>query len=163
MTGSMTKGIAIGCFLLAATIAGGCSSGNTSLGGGQSACASLNWRAPTPDAVACPGAPGCSCGSGQVCCVKLVNNRVSSGSCTDLTACKGPALQCDGPEDCPSGQVCCLVGTTGGGSSCMNPTDCFGAQDVPFCRADSDCDTLYHCTPAEQGSYLDGIAGSCQL
>jgi hypothetical protein len=160
----MKTGIMVALMLVGFALQSGCSSGDTNLGGtDRTACSGLNWRAATTGAVVCPGAPECSCSGGQVCCVSLVNGRASSGSCGDLTQCSGPALECDGPEDCAAGEVCCFVNTVGGGSSCKTPTDCFGTQEIAACRSDQDCQPLESCTPAEAGSYLAGIAAACQL
>jgi hypothetical protein len=162
-TGSLRA--ALGALLTFASLglAFGCSSGDTSLGGNPNTCSGQNWRAATPDGVICPGAPDCLCSGGQVCCVALVNGKASIGSCNDLAACSGPAIACDGPEDCAAGQVCCWVDTVGGGSTCKAPIDCFGSQEAAACRDDSQCSGIEHCTPADPGSYLDGVAAACLL
>ncbi|MFO0564374.1 MAG: hypothetical protein U0263_01865 [Polyangiaceae bacterium] len=155
----------LGASLLAAlsTLGTACSSDDTNLGGNRSDCAGQNWRAATPDGVVCPGADGCLCSAGQVCCVEVVNNRATNGSCTELTACSGPALRCDGPEDCQTGQVCCVIDTVGGGSECRAPNDCFFSNEAKMCRDDANCDGLEHCTPGETGSFLGTTAAFCKI
>lgn len=139
-----------------------CGDEDSSLGGGaQASCSGQNWRQPTPDAVVCPGATDCACPSGQVCCVNVVDNKAVSGSCGDLGQCAGPALRCDGVEDCATGEVCCLIDTVGGGSECRAPNDCFFTDEITTCRDDSQCDGVQHCKPSDPGTYLAGLVAGC--
>lgn len=139
-----------------------CGDEDSSLGGGaQTNCGGQNWRQATPGAVVCPGTADCTCGAGQVCCVDVVDNKAVSGSCGDIAQCSGPALRCDGAEDCASGQVCCLIDTIGGGSECRAPNDCFFTDEITTCRDESECDGVKHCTPASPGSYLAGLVAGC--
>jgi len=106
---------------------------------------------PDPDEVACGGAT-CHPSSSEVCCVSLTGMTCkAAGSCTGLAA---PAA-CDGPEDCPSGQRCC-VGFPAGAS--CGATACTGtAQEL--CNYEEDC-AGRRCTPCSApGSSL--IYGLC--
>ena len=142
----------------------GCGSDDASLGGNNEACNDVNWRKPTDGAVVCPGANGCLCGAGEVCCATVGSTGITGSSCSALADCKGPAIGCDGPEDCPSGQVCCLLdNSTGGGSNCRDPKDCFGINEIPMCRAQEHCDGIKECTPAKPGTLLEGLVGGCTL
>jgi hypothetical protein len=139
-----------------------CGDEDSSLGGGaQASCSGQNWRQATPASVVCPGATDCACPSGQVCCVNVVDNKAVSGCCGDIGQCAGPALRCDGVEDCASGEVCCLIDTVGGGSECRAPNDCFFTDEITTCREDSECDGVEHCRPAEPGTYLAGLVAGC--
>jgi hypothetical protein len=146
-------------------IVAGCGDENTDLGGGgsRSACEGKTWREATPGIVVCPGAPDCACSDGSVCCVDVVNGKASNGSCKALADCAGPALVCDGTEDCPSGKICCLVDTAGGGGSCRDPKDCFFTNENTLCRDDAECDGIHHCTPSPPGAYLEGLVAACML
>jgi hypothetical protein len=174
--------------------AGGCSSGPVTpaaldagfatTGVAHDPCVSEGFRQPTPNAVVCPGALGCACGNGEICCLQAVDS--SKGTCSKLGACRYLALTCDGPEDCapPStdagagassdagaGSVCCLdeaAGSAGGGSSCRPAGGCVGKV---LCRVDDDCRSvpgLPHCRPADYGTPgvedrgLDGLVGICE-
>jgi len=150
--------------LLSLALVSACGDEDTSLGGGaQASCQGQNWRQPTTDSVVCPGAPDCSCGGGQVCCIDVVNGKATSGSCGELTQCAGLALTCDGSEDCPTGQVCCLLNSFGGGSECRNPQDCFFTDEITACRGDSECSGIEHCEPSQPGSLLAGVVAGCTL
>lgn len=141
-----------------------CSDEDSSLGGGaQASCSGHNWREPTPNSVVCPGAVDCSCPSSQVCCVNVVGNKPVSGSCGDLAQCAGPALRCDGAEDCAAGQVCCVIDTVGGGSECRAPNDCFFTDEITTCRDESECDGVQHCKPADPGSLMAGLIAGCRF
>lgn len=148
----------------------------------NNSCNGLGFRQPTPGSVVCPGAPGCSCGGADICCMQAVDSN--KGACSSLGACRALALTCDGPEDCnpqtahdQSGDggldggpdssvpgsdagtwkpaVCCLdeaVGTSGGGSTCRPSGTCSGKV---LCRTDDDCVSVpgfAHCRPADYGT-----------
>lgn len=155
--------LSVGLVVAAVQLTVGCSDESSSLGGNDPACKSHNWRQPTPQGVVCPGAEGCLCGAGQVCCIQVVNNQAVSGSCGALTECAGPALTCDGSEDCPTGQVCCLIATVGGGSECREPKDCFFSDELTTCRGDSECNGIERCEPSQPGSLLAGVVAACLL
>jgi hypothetical protein len=91
-----------------------------------------------------------------------------SGTCTPLAACRALALQCDGPEDCADGGVCCLEDRSGGGSSCKSGASCVAGKRL--CRTDADCISAQggsRCAPIDLGTPgvddvgLDGIIGVC--
>jgi hypothetical protein len=128
-------------------------------------CATHSYRGGTANAVVCPGTAKCECESEDVCCMQKLD--ALSGTCTPLAACRGLALQCDGPEDCDGG-VCCLEDRTGGGSSCKSGATCGAGQWL--CRTDADCANAPsgpRCAPLDLGTPgvddvgLDGIVGVC--
>ena len=136
-------------------------SGGGSFTGDNPECSSLNWRSPTASSVACPGAPGCTCGAGTTCCVTFTGGSITAASCTPLAQCRDLAFLCDGPEDCPAGTECCGLFAPGGGSSCVPSGDCGTSDEKVFCREQGDCDGLDTCVPAESPSYYSGIAARC--
>jgi hypothetical protein len=128
----------------------------------------LNWRSPTAGGgVACKGAPGCLCDGGQVCSITVEDKSESpwsvSARCTALADAKDMAFQCDGPEDCATGQVCCADLVEGGGSSCVAERDCSGiGSERVMCRSTDDCTFPGHtCKPADAGSFFAGVVGYC--
>jgi hypothetical protein len=107
---------------------------------------------PDPDDVACGGAT-CHPSQGEVCCVSMMLGM----SCKPASACVGLAAPayCDGPEDCPGGQHCCVGFPSG--AKC-NATACSGTSQE-LCNFDQDCATQ-HCTPCKgPGSSL--VYGLC--
>src|SRR5262245_26496610 len=73
---------------------------------------------------------------GQVCC----DNDQGPDQCIPtMDACNGRRLACDGPEDCPSPQECCLFAER---SQCMTNGICgtTGVISEVMCHVDSDCD-----------------------
>ncbi|MGD8862376.1 MAG: hypothetical protein PVI30_20360 [Myxococcales bacterium] len=107
-------------------------------------------------------APGISCGVGlpvlcelqtQKCCARSLRTDSCIGaadSCEcDLPDCTVMEAHCDGPEDCPDGQVCCgtLAGSTGYSRfECASSCDYDGTQriachqDDPQCPAGRSCE-----------------------
>lgn len=93
--------------------------------------------------------PGVMCGTSvctgtQVCCVNTMTRMLS---CTAPGACMGPSATCDGPEDCPSSQTCCLTGMlgaggTGGMLSCSAASSC---TRVPVVGSITPCHTPADC------------------
>lgn len=130
-------------------------------GNGKGSCDQFNWRSETPNQIVCPYAPDCACPTAGVCCANLEGTEIIGASCSDLAACSGLAFLCDGPEDCNTGEVCCALEATGGGSSCKALMDCVGLDEYIMCRQDDDCNLGQHCTPAGSGGYLEGVAGFC--
>jgi hypothetical protein len=106
---------------------------------------------PNPDAVACAKAT-CHPSKGEVCCVSMFGM-----SCKLASACGGLAApaHCDGPEDCPSGQHCCV----GFPSGAKCDTNACSGQSQELCNYDQDCATK-HCTACKgPGSSL--VYGLC--
>jgi hypothetical protein len=162
--GWLRTAITLGVTALPISAATACGDSDASLGGNAGGtCEGQNWRQPTPGSVVCPGAPGCACADGEVCCVEVVNNKATGGSCGQLAHCPGPALRCDGSEDCAAGQVCCLIDRVGGGADCREPKDCFFSDEITLCRDDAECDGIRHCEPSRPGSYLAGVVAGCVL
>ncbi|MEZ4219333.1 MAG: hypothetical protein R3B13_00300 [Polyangiaceae bacterium] len=150
---------------LAALLGSACSSDDADLGGnGRQDCQNYNWRAATDGFVICPGVPGCACAAGEVCCADQQGQTLGNARCTALSACPSYAFTCDGPEDCPSDQVCCVYGSpTTGGSECRAAKDCFFSnQEAIMCRSESDCTGLDSCQPGEPGSYFENVVASCR-
>jgi hypothetical protein len=130
-------------------------------GSDKGPCDQFNWRDATTDQIVCPYTENCVCPSTDVCCVIVEQDKFSSASCSQLASCSGLAFGCDGPEDCQTGESCCAVLTTGGGSSCGDPMDCIGLDEVILCRQDEHCGLGSNCLPAEPDSYFEGVAGYC--
>lgn len=164
---SVLRSLAFSCAAVAAAAAApGCSSNDANLGGnGRQECAQFNWRSPTDGFVVCPGAPGCACGAGEVCCADPQGQTLGNPRCTGLSACPTYAFSCDGPEDCPSPQVCCAFGNeNAGGAECREEKDCFfSSKEIKTCRAETDCDGLESCVPADPGAYFEGVMARCSL
>lgn len=155
----MKRWVAVLCSLVAVMIAASCDDEGDHLG----PCDDLNWRAETPDQIACPYAPDCLCPDTGVCCVDVNDYEITGAHCSQLADCSGLAFRCDGPEDCGSVEVCCAVEALGGGSSCVDEMDCNGIDEYVMCRGDEDCGPSEHCYPAGDGGYFEGIAGYCDL
>jgi hypothetical protein len=87
-----------------------------------------------PPGILCPGS---MCGS--VCCEGCVD--------VVLSICTGRVWECDGPEDCDTGELCC---NDQSGSSCAS--SCNGAGKRVACHSTNECEaTCTSCTFA--GSY----------
>ena len=79
-------------------------------------------KVPPPSGITCPGS---MCGS--VCCEGCVDIL--------LSICTGRVFECDGPEDCGSGEVCC---NDKNGSVCTMGS-CNGNGHFEACHVTSDC------------------------
>jgi hypothetical protein len=104
-----------------------------------------------------------SCTSPQVCCVSL-----SGLSCTEESGCTGSFSatgHCDGPEDCDSGNKCCLhfemFSSEPNGAFCRSG-DC-PMGDNELCHTESDCDEGTPCVECKPptGGTLDVTYGIC--
>ena len=101
----------------------------------------LDDGAPLPDGFT--GGPGVRCGAIDClppdrCCQVLAQACQIPG-----TLCEGFYYNCDGPEDCAPGEVCCRAGT-GSGTSCT--TACSPSSFV-VCHGDGDCPGGETCCP----------------
>lgn len=69
--------------------------------------------------------------------------------------CAGDRLECDGPEDCPVLQECCLF--DGQGSRCIDAGICgtTGAISNEMCHVIADCDQGEMCCGTAPGPALD--------
>ncbi len=106
-------------------------------GGGGMAGGGIN---PEVGIVRCGGQP-CSVTMGNVCCISL-----SGQQCVASAMCGGGLAApqaCDGPEDCPAGQRCCVGFPQGASCSAMACPS--GQQEL--CHAAEDCDGNRACTP----------------
>jgi hypothetical protein len=146
----------VGFFLCALLVAaGGCDSS----GGGTAECTGKSWRTSTTNAVACPGADGCSC-AGTACCLNGTMEDFS-GSCMALASCVGAAFACDGPEDCATGDVCC-ANFSNDTAECKSANDCtFQPNSKAMCHSDADC-AVGSCIPASSDSPYKNIIAICQ-
>ena len=88
-----------------------------------------------------------------VCCSPAEDqNGVISGECTPTleACCPGlpcSALECDGPEDCGGGNLCCVYAAArAGGTGCMSPEDCDLFDMGYLCHSDEDCAGKGSCT-----------------
>ncbi len=95
-----------------------------------------------------------NCLPSQKCCLTTGGGYSCAASCgaTDIYS------PCDGPEDCPSGNVCCARFDPNESTYNFCTTDC---QFNKKCHADSDCPPLngfnWHCSKYGTGSYHNGI------
>lgn len=91
------------------------------------------------------------CGAGQTCtpdtqacCYTFIGVPAPQLGCGCPDAC-GPnasEFRCDGPEDCPSAEVCCAVfDGAKSRASCMSEIDCFGGPmgGFPLCHSVAEC------------------------
>jgi hypothetical protein len=100
----------------------------------------------TPSGVVCVSEV---CSGGEVCCL---NGSTSVGSCTN--ACANSPFACDGPEDCPPGDSCCvdvlsasgsLSGSASCGSSCTASYESSAGgvhEQSQLCHSDTDCNGI---------------------
>lgn len=108
---------------------------------------------------------GTSCGVGlpvlcdlesEKCCARSLRTDTCIGlseSCEcDLPDCTVMEARCDGPEDCPDGQVCC--GTLSGGAryerfECANSCDYAGTQRIACHQAEPECPAGNECANSQ--------------
>ena len=112
-----------------------------------------------------------ACGDGTAMC------PIPDEVCCDLTTgadqcvaanagCAGTSLACDGPEDCPPTEECCLFPDR---SQCLTTGICgtTGVVTEVMCHADADCDQAAgeHCCGTAPGPAVDVYAvcraGAC--
>jgi hypothetical protein len=119
--------------------------GNSSSGDDVASAAEAIDSADPVDASA--DAPACvaacpACAAPQVCCAQRCPTGVGNvtASCGDLATCTGP-IACWGPQDCPSGQICCGSGANGAplDTMCMIGPMCPSSRQLIVCRTLSDC------------------------
>jgi hypothetical protein len=82
--------------------------------------------------VECVGGTLCDPAQGQVCCF-------SSGGgmgCNPTNGCSDHMFDCDGPEDCDTGHVCCAVMAAAEATSCVPAQSC---QNTILCNSDLQC------------------------
>jgi hypothetical protein len=74
--------------------------------------------------------------------------------------CQRPAITCDGPEDCPNGDVCCSLESTAGGfagASCVGPAECTAPSRV-ICHQQADCLSSQQCgVPNPMPAYVPAL------
>ena len=126
---------------------------------------------PTPGLIAC-GTGTCDPGT-QFCCAQLPTSQGTGVTFVCLatgTTCGGPALACDEPGDCTSGDVCCAstrAGPGGGGgaagSKCVAATACTGRGSIQLCHQDSDCPASDPTCCAEQLTAGGACRPSCNM
>lgn len=88
----------------------------------------------------------------QVCC----DSFNSADKCIAVNdQCNGNTMACDGPEDCPSTQECCMF--EGQGSRCLDTGICgtTGSISNEMCHIDMDCDAGEVCCGRSPGPVVD--------
>jgi hypothetical protein len=108
--------------------------------------------------VACGDAGSTTCSiPDQVCCdlTTGTDQCIAAGS-----SCAGTSLACDGPEDCPLLQECCLFPDR---SQCMDDGICgtTGVITEVMCHVDGDCATGLSCCGTAPGPLVD-VYGVCR-
>lgn len=114
---------------------------------------------PTPNAVRCgsgsveplcqlgPDVSGCYRGNGPRCGAYL----------------GGPAIKCDGPEDCAAGEVCVLfIGEAIGQDEVVCVPAGQGRSTGPFCHSDDDCGDGACYEETGDTAYFGGTIGVCR-
>ena len=89
------------------------------------------------------GATSCTSATGPCCPAETMMNRLSM--C--MPDCS-PAVTCDGPEDCGTGQVCCSLeypGADFSGASCVDQFNCIQPSQRVICHQNADCPSPQHC------------------
>ena len=132
-------------------------------GSNRGPCDQFNWRSQTLNQIVCPYTPDCMCSSTDVCCVTVEDQQFAGASCLPLASCSGLAFECDGPEDCPTGEECCVDVDFGGGSVCVASGSFIGTLKAVMCRGDDDCPLGQECYPGIADSYFENVAGYCDL
>ncbi|MCB9537269.1 MAG: VCBS repeat-containing protein [Myxococcales bacterium] len=89
-----------------------------------------------PGVVDCRG-DACDTRAGSVCCLGGGGSSGCERQCDGLTV----TVECDGPEDCAAGWLCCA--SVAGGARCA--ATC-GAEALPLCHTDADCAADTPCT-----------------
>jgi hypothetical protein len=111
------------------------------------------------------GCGAMTCGAGEICCLRQMGAGASA-MCSAASACTdgGVTVSCDGPEDCTSGNSCCVTAAFGAGgdagvsldnAAAMCQQTCPGSATMSgggsittrLCHGDDDC-------AGYQGSYM---------
>jgi hypothetical protein len=95
-----------------------------------------------PSTVVSCGASDCPRDT-EVCC--FTGFPTITQSCTAPSACDDLIAVCDGPEDCPSDQICCGDQT---GATCKPASACVGFTASQLCHSDPDCADGKVCRPS---------------
>ncbi len=114
----------------------------------------------------CPTAPGACCydtsGSGQT--TVCLQDASSCNPSNSAQPCLATSVQCDGPNDCSPGSVCCYacgLGWTIATASCVPAGQCDQNSSATsasshkwICDQDSDCAAGYKCLPPGVNDFL---------
>lgn len=96
----------------------------------------------TPGVVTCGSA---TCTSTEECCV---DPRTRALSCVPTGTCGSVSLGCDGPEDCMTGQTCCVQDIRNPAVACHAASECGMVPLVgtlTACHTDTDCGGAGNC------------------
>jgi hypothetical protein len=99
---------------------------------------------PPPDAA--PLSATISCGASdcprdsEICCYTNYPNITQACSAADQ--CMNVIAECDGPEDCDNGDVCCVETS---GATCKPDGMCTGATTGKACHTNADCPKSNNC------------------
>jgi len=104
----------------------------------------------------------------QHCCITGMPGGGATGMCVDLgTMCMGAAVDCDGPEDCGGGEVCCargsLSGITVGCEPASDGCGTGGFGEFELCHDVADCSGAGDmCCPISMGGFSGAYcSGMC--
>jgi hypothetical protein len=123
--------------------------------------------------VYCPGAgadggSSTTCATGQICCDTVKGSTPPSSCIAGGTTCPattpkaGSSWECDGPQHCTGGKICCGLGAPALRKGCtyeevypalgtVCETSCSTSQYI-VCEAAGDCPSGKTCTPIKSGS-----------
>jgi hypothetical protein len=109
------------------------------------------------------GADGGSPQVGVPCGTSLCNTSGGLACCEISQTCVAPPCMpgeqtdaCDGPEDCPTGSVCCLYVDPFFGTACSPSCSQMGGQRGRICHTAADCEPGQMCVQLEAGGGIYG-------
>jgi hypothetical protein len=100
----------------------------------------------------------------EQCCVTMSSGGAMGACIARDATCMGAVADCDGPEDCSGGDVCCArVGLGGASTTCEAAAMCTPGSFGPFelCHAPADCtDDMDMCCPVMRFGFSGAYCGA---
>ena len=84
---------------------------------------------------------GNTCSGSQVCCFEHPY-YYAHARCADPSDCSGHVMECDGADDCGSGETCCVADPSYPASACQT-----ASCDKVICHIDGECPSPQLCCP----------------